>query len=120
MKMDNNDGEDEFDNLPNHNSTNPFNRSFESGGRPRGVESVASLSSGLAQHARSLVGTFACNGMSERSGGVMRTELDEEERQDDMRRNQQFEKFKRGNKEGSSNSHNNHAQSQQREDEFDF
>jgi hypothetical protein len=48
------------------------------GSRPsRGVESVASLGSGLAQHARSLVGSFACSGVNQRTGGVLATELAE-------------------------------------------
>jgi hypothetical protein len=40
-------------------------------------ESVASLGSGLAQHARSLVGSFACTGNNERTGSVLATELAE-------------------------------------------
>lgn len=40
-------------------------------------ESVASLGSGLAQHARTLVGSFACTGINERTGGVLATELSE-------------------------------------------
>lgn len=90
---DSDDDDDEFDDQDNshNNSTNPFQRSFEtsgSGARPRGVESVASLSSGIAQHARSLVGSFACNGINDRTGGVLRTEIDEEQRQDENRRSQ--------------------------------
>ena len=54
--------------------------------RSRGVESVASLGSGLAQQARSLVGSFACAGPNERANGVVATEL-EEGRQDDFRNN---------------------------------
>jgi hypothetical protein len=47
-------------------------------GRPsRGVESVASLGSGLAHHARSLVGSFACSGVNQRTGGVLATEIAE-------------------------------------------
>ena len=52
---------------------------------PRGVESVASLGSGLAHHARSLVGSFACSGINERTGGVLASELAAERREDGNR-----------------------------------
>jgi hypothetical protein len=39
-------------------------------------ESVASLGS-LAQHARTLVGSFACTGINDRTGGVLATEMAE-------------------------------------------
>ena len=47
-----------------------------------GVESVASLGSGLANHARSLVGSFACSGINERTGGILASELAAERRED--------------------------------------
>ena len=70
--------------------------SFQSGGtgdisggypRSRGVESVASLGSGLAQQARTLVGSFACAGQNERSNGVLATELSEGRQDHDFLRN---------------------------------
>jgi hypothetical protein len=54
--------------------------------RSRGVESVASLGSGLAQQARSLVGSFACAVPNERVNGLVASEL-AEGRQDNDRRN---------------------------------
>jgi hypothetical protein len=42
-----------------------------------GPGSVASLGSGLAQQARSLVGSFACAGNNDRSGGVVAAEISE-------------------------------------------
>jgi hypothetical protein len=48
----------------------------------RGVESVASLGSGLAHHARSLVGSFTCAGINEHTGGVLASELAAERRED--------------------------------------
>jgi hypothetical protein len=108
--------DDEFDeqydqNHPNHHhrsnstsgSTNPFHRPFDSGGRPRGVESVASLSSGLAQQARSLVGSFACTGINDRTGGVLRTELHEEQRHD----NSDYRRSQKNRLGGASGNHNN-------------
>jgi hypothetical protein len=44
------------------------------GGRPefqKGVESVASMGSNLAHHAKSLVGSFACTTNNERTGQVI-------------------------------------------------
>eukprot|EP00339_Tiarina_fusa_P025972 CAMPEP_0117001472 /NCGR_PEP_ID=MMETSP0472-20121206/3464_1 /TAXON_ID=693140 ORGANISM="Tiarina fusus, Strain LIS" /NCGR_SAMPLE_ID=MMETSP0472 /ASSEMBLY_ACC=CAM_ASM_000603 /LENGTH=584 /DNA_ID=CAMNT_0004701499 /DNA_START=190 /DNA_END=1944 /DNA_ORIENTATION=- len=55
--------------------------------RSRGVESVASLGSGLAQQARTLVGNFACAVPNERSQGVVATELAEGRQDSDWRNN---------------------------------
>ena len=43
--------------------------------RPRRAESIASLGSSMAQHARTLVGQFNCAGLNERSGPILDTEL---------------------------------------------
>lgn len=40
----------------------------------KGVESVASMGSSLAQHAKTLVGSFACAGSNERTGQVLTSE----------------------------------------------
>jgi hypothetical protein len=45
----------------------------------RGVESVASMGSNLAQHAKTLVGSFACAGSNERTGQVLVSERATEE-----------------------------------------
>jgi hypothetical protein len=45
----------------------------------RGVESVASMGSSLAQHAKTLVGSFACTGNNERTGQVLVSERATEE-----------------------------------------
>jgi hypothetical protein len=45
--------------------------------QPRGAESIASLGNSMAQHARSLVGSFACSGINERTDGVLASELAE-------------------------------------------
>ena len=50
---------------PGENSNR--NTSFHSGSVPRGAQSVASLGSSMAQHAKSLVGNFACAGLNERT-----------------------------------------------------
>lgn len=47
-------------------------------GRPRGgAESIASLGSSMAQHARTLVDQFACTTLNDRTGPVLATELAE-------------------------------------------
>lgn len=53
-------------------------RTFESlrSVKSNGAGSVASLGSGLAQQARTLVGSFAC-GNNERTGGIVAAELSE-------------------------------------------
>ncbi|KAL3907211.1 MAG: hypothetical protein SGILL_008963, partial [Bacillariaceae sp.] len=45
----------------------------------KGVESVASMGSSLAQHAKTLVGSFACAGNNERTGQVLVSERATEE-----------------------------------------
>jgi hypothetical protein len=45
----------------------------------KGVESVASMGSSLAQHAKTLVGSFACTGNNERTGQVLVSERATEE-----------------------------------------
>ena len=45
----------------------------------RATESVASMSSNLAAHAKTLVGSFACAGNNERTGQVLSTERATEE-----------------------------------------
>ncbi len=45
--------------------------------RTRGGESIASLGSSMAQHARTLVGQFNCAGLNERSGPVVASEATE-------------------------------------------
>lgn len=45
----------------------------------KGVESVASMGSNLAQHAKTLVGSFACAGSNERTGQVLVSERATEE-----------------------------------------
>jgi len=62
-----------------HRNDESANRTFESlqSVKSNGAGSVASLGSGLAQQARSLVGSFACAGNSERSGGIVAAELSE-------------------------------------------
>lgn len=45
----------------------------------RSVESVASMGSNLAQHAKTLVGSFACAGNNERTGQVLVSERATEE-----------------------------------------
>jgi len=52
----------------------------------RGVESVASLGNSMAQHARSLVGSFACSGINERTGSVLATELAEQKQWRDKKK----------------------------------
>jgi hypothetical protein len=69
-----------------HSTNAAFSRSTSR----RGVESVASLGSGLAQQARSLVGSFACSGINEHTGGVLASELAAERREDANR--QRYEK----------------------------
>jgi hypothetical protein len=80
-----------------------------SGRGPRsGVESVASLGSGLAQHARSLVGSFACSGINERTGGVLAAEL-AEGREDGERYGRDPERRdRRRNSNGSPRTENRH------------
>jgi hypothetical protein len=59
--------------------------SFRSANRPefqKGVESVASMGSSLAQHAKTLVGSFACAGNNERTGQVLVSERATEEWRD--------------------------------------
>jgi hypothetical protein len=59
--------------------------SFRSVNRPefqKGVESVASMGSSLAQHAKTLVGSFACAGNNERTGQVLVSERATEEWRD--------------------------------------
>lgn len=52
--------------------------SQKSGGdRAKRAESIASLGSSMAHHARTLVGQFACAGMNEHTGTVLATELAE-------------------------------------------
>lgn len=58
------------------NSTG-FYSSNSNGQRTRGGESIASLGSSMAQHARTLVGQFNCAGLNDRSGPVLATELPE-------------------------------------------
>ena len=82
-------------------------------GARSGVESVASLGSGLAQHARSLVGSFACSGINERSGGVLAAELAEgreDGRDDRYLRDPEWRDRRRGNGSPRSNgrSHSSH------------
>mmetsp|Transcript_16480 Transcript_16480/g.16471 ORF Transcript_16480/g.16471 Transcript_16480/m.16471 type:complete len:144 (+) Transcript_16480:108-539(+) len=48
----------------------------------RATESVASMSSNLAAHAKTLVGSFACAGNNERTGQVLSTERATEEWRD--------------------------------------
>eukprot|EP00934_Nitzschia_sp_Nitz4_P004382 Nitzschia sp. Nitz4//scaffold390_size11914//8569//10291//NITZ4_009015-RA/size11914-snap-gene-0.13-mRNA-1//1//CDS//3329550189//4372//frame0 len=43
-----------------------------------GAESIASLGSSMAQHARTLVGQFACTTLNDRNGPVLATELAEQ------------------------------------------
>ena len=83
-------------NMGNQSGRPDDSMSFQSGGtgdmsggypRSRGVESVASLGSGLAQQARTLVGSFACAGPNERSNGVLATELSEGPQNHDFSRN---------------------------------
>jgi hypothetical protein len=80
-----------------------------SGRGPRsGVESVASLGSGLAQHARSLVGSFACSGINDRTGGVLAAEL-AEGREDGERYGRDPERRdRRRNSNGSPRTENRH------------
>ena len=55
--------------------------SFMSPGRsgdfPRRAESIASLGSSMAHHARTLVGQFHCASLNERNGNVVATEMAE-------------------------------------------
>ena len=88
------------------------NRTPGRGGRA-GVESVASIGSGLAQHARSLVGSFACSGINERSGGILASELAEgreDGRDDRYLRDPEWRDRRRGNgsPRGTGRSHSSH------------
>ena len=83
-----NSSDDQFSNAHGHGGTMngsaslphslDTNHTRNSSSRQRtGVDSVASSVSGLAQHARTLVGSFACTGLNERMGGVLDEELSE-------------------------------------------
>mmetsp|Transcript_24028 Transcript_24028/g.56053 ORF Transcript_24028/g.56053 Transcript_24028/m.56053 type:complete len:129 (+) Transcript_24028:846-1232(+) len=61
------DGEDESPPSA-HDSNASKNKSSGSG-------SVASLGSGLAQHARSIVGSFSCTGMTNERSGVLESSV---------------------------------------------
>lgn len=52
------------------------------GDLPRRAESIASLGSSMAHHARTLVGQFHCASLNERNGSVVATEMAAEGRQD--------------------------------------
>jgi len=66
----NNEGRDIEDDLGSSDSQSFQNKSVRSGSG-----SVVSISSGLAQSARQIVGSFNCSGLNERSGPVVASEL---------------------------------------------